>query len=77
MVHFRKTPMQLSNCSVKLEPFSSYRCLNKVVVTKKKRMRKIALVQPHTFAFSCLPRGCWALMSLADHKGNRKGRLGA
>ena len=29
---------------------------------EEERMRKMALLQPHTFAFSCLPRGCWALI---------------
>ena len=42
--------------------------LSIVVVTR--RMRKMALSLPHTFMFSCLPCGFWALnyMSLADHK---------
>ena len=42
--------------------------LNFVVLT---RMRKMALWLPHTFLFSCLLRGFWALMSLADHKGTQ------
>ena len=33
--------------------------LNVVVIT---RMRKMALSLPHTFAFSCLPRGSWPLI---------------
>ena len=41
--------------------------LNFVVLTRKKeRRRKMALSQPHTFAFSCFLRSFWALMSLAD-----------
>ena len=28
----------------------------------KERMRKMAILQPHTFAFSCLPRSFWALI---------------
>ena len=27
---------------------------------KKERIRKMALLLPHTFVFSCLPRGFWA-----------------
>ena len=34
--------------------------LNIVVVTR--RMRKMALSLPHTFAFSCLLRGFWPLI---------------
>ena len=30
-----------------------------VVTRKKERMQKMALSLPHTFAFSCLPRGFW------------------
>jgi len=29
---------------------------------KERRMRKMAILQPHTFVFSCLPRGFWALL---------------
>jgi len=38
--------------------------LNIVVWRKKeeRRMRKMAVLLPHTFAFSCLPRGFWALV---------------
>ena len=28
----------------------------------KRRIRKMALLLSHTFAFSCLPRGFWPLM---------------
>ena len=44
-----------------LEPFLSYRCLNKSR-NKKERIRKMALLLPHTFVFSCLPRGFWPLI---------------
>ena len=46
--------------------------LNIVVVTSK-----MALSGPHTFAFSCLPRGFWPLICLADHKLTQRGSLGA
>ena len=49
--------------------------LNIAVLTRKKT--KNGTFAPHTFAFSCLPRGVWALMSLADHKGTQRGKLGA
>ena len=48
--------------------------LNIVVVT---RMTKLALSLPYTFAFSCLLRGFWPLMSLADHIATQRGSLGA
>ena len=43
--------------------------LNFVVLTRR---RKMTLVQPHTFAFNCLPCGFWALVSLADHKETQR-----
>ena len=58
-----------------LEPFSSYRRLTSGL--NKERIRKMVLLLPHTFAFSCLPRGFWPLMSLADHKGTQRGCLGS
>ena len=45
-----------------------------VVVT---RIRKIALLLPHTFVFNCVSRGFWPLMSLADQKGTQRVSLGA
>ena len=42
-----------------LEPFSRYRCLTK---WSEQERRKMALSVPHTFAFSCLSRGFWALI---------------
>ena len=42
-------------------------------LNKKERKNK----KNGTFAFNCLPRGSWPLMSLADHKGTQKGSLGA
>ena len=61
-----------------LEPFLSYHCLNKSCQGRKK-IRKMALLLSHTFAFSCLPRGFWPLtsMSLVDHKGTQRGSLDA
>ena len=44
---------------------------------KKEYLQKMALLQLHTFVFSCLLRGFWALMSLADYKGTQRGRLAA
>ena len=52
------------------EPFSSYHRLTSGL-NKEERIRKMALLLPHTFAFSCLPRGFWATMSLADHKSTQ------
>ena len=31
-------------------------------VADARRMRKMALSLPHTFAFSCVPRGFWSLV---------------
>ena len=43
-----------------LEPFLSYRCINKS--RNEERIRKMALLLSHTFAFSCLPHGFWTLI---------------
>ena len=43
-----------------LEPFFSYRCLNKS--RNEEKIRKMALLLSHTFAFSCLPNGFWTLI---------------
>ena len=45
--------------TVSTSTVSEISLLNIVVVT---RMRKMALLLPHTFAFSCLPRGFWPLI---------------
>ena len=60
--------MNISFVLKMLEPFLSYRCLNKS--RNEERRRKI-----HTFVFSCLLCGFWTLMSLADHKGTQRGCL--
>ena len=36
--------------------------LNVVVVANARRMRKMALSLPYTFAFSCVLRGFWSLV---------------
>ena len=41
----------------------SYRCLTKWSEQRKKeRIRKMALLLPHTFVLNCLPRGFWPLI---------------
>ena len=62
-----------------LEPFSSYHCLNKVVIMKKERKNN----KNGTFATEhfCVQLSSVRLlgnyMSLADHKSIQRGRLGA
>ena len=46
-----------------LEPFSSYRRLTSGL-NKEERTWKMALLLLHTFAFSYLPRGFWATISV-------------
>jgi len=38
-------------------------------------MSKMALLEPHNFAFNCLPCGFWELICLSVHKGSQRGRL--
>ena len=40
---------------------------------ERKKIRKMALLLPHTFVFSCLPCGFWPLKSLGDRKGTQTG----
>ena len=46
-----------------LEPFSSYHCLTSGL-NKDRRIQKMELLLPHTFAFSCLLRGFWETLSV-------------
>ena len=56
-----------------LKPFWSYRCLKSGL--NKERIWKLPLSLLHTSAFSCLPRGFWALIwVLLIIKANRKTR---